>query len=392
MPDWTEYDSIFNSVPQHRDQLKSMKEQILADAVMLGEIPAPTFAEEPIVRFLKDRFTENGLDAISTDEVGNAIALLPGRTGTRSILVAAHVDKIWENGVDHTVTVAADQLKGPGVADNAMGVTALTALPKILESLGVQLDANLIFLGASRSMGRGDLEGLRFFLKHCQYPIQTGICLEGVQLGRLSYSSLGMVRGEISIESQVGTDWESWSLSGAIPCMNWIIQQILSIETPEVPKTSIILGSVQAGTTYSSPPDNALLRFEIRSEEPGMVARIRERIEEFVDQTNAEHQTRANIQIIARRRPGSIGFSHPLVKGAREVMARLGIQPTVVPSISELAALLDKDIPSLTLGITNGSNKHNFNESIEIEPMYAGFAQLVAVLQLIDKGICDGND
>lgn len=392
MTDWAEFDPILQAVPLYRDRLKAMKACILADAVMLGEIPAPTFGEERLVRFLKDRFTENGLDSISDDEAGNAIGLLPGKTGKRTLLVAAHIDKIWESGVDHTVTVAADRLMGPGVADNAMGVTALTALPGILEELKIQLDANLIFLGASRSMGRGDLGGLSFFLNNSQYPIHSGICLEGVQLGRLSYSSLGMNRGEIHIESQVGADWESWSLSGAIPCMNWIIQQILGIETPEVPKTSIILGSVQAGTTYGSPPDQALLRFEVRSEEPGMVARIRERIEEFVDQINAEHQTRAELQIIARRRPGSIGFSHPLVKGTREVMAQLGIQPTVAPSISELSALLDKNIPSLTLGITTGSNKHNFNESIEIEPMYAGFAQLVAVLQLIDKGICDGND
>jgi di/tripeptidase len=381
--------SLLTKIPKYRDKLFSLRERILADAVMVGEIPSPTFHEEEVVKFICNRFTEEGLDQISIDEVQNATGMLRGTEGKKNILVAAHTDRIWQKGIDHTVTVTAESLIGPGIGDNALGVTALTTLPTLLKALGLELKANLILLGTSRSMGRGDLEGLRFFTENVKLPISAAVCVEGMQLGRLSYSSLGMNRCEIQVITPEEHHWESWSLSGAITALTQIVQRILAIETPEVPKTSIILGSVNSGTSFNLPPTQATLRFEVRSEEPGMVSRIREQIEEILEQIIAENRIHASMEIIARRHPGSIGFGHPYVRSARSIMKALGIKPQVAPSTSELSVLLDKDIPSLTLGITEGDNKHKLDETIRIAPMFAGLTQLIAVLQSIDNQLED---
>jgi di/tripeptidase len=365
--------------------MEALRERVLADAVMIGEIPAPTFKEEPLVRFLADRFTEEGLDQVTVDEVLNATAILPGSTGEKNILVAAHTDRVWDASIDHTITVTSESLIGPGIADNALGVATLTMLPSILQSLGIELKANLVLLGASRSLGRGDLQGLRFFTDNVQMPIGAGICLEGVQLGRLSYSSLGMNRCEVNVTTPEEQHWESWSLSGAIITLNRIVQEILAIKTPEVPKTSIILGSIHSGTSYNVPSTQASLRFEVRSEEPGMVAGIREQIEEMLEKVIAEQRVNVSLEVLARRKPGSIDFSHPFVKSARSILKDLGIDPKVAPSISELSVLLDKGIPSLTLGLTKGDKKHQLDETVQIKPLFNGLAQLVGVLQSIDE-------
>ncbi|NDV62998.1 peptidase dimerization domain-containing protein [Puniceicoccales bacterium CK1056] len=377
--------ALLAKLPEYREKLLSLRERILADVVMVGEIPSPTFEEEKVVQFICNRFTEEGLDQISIDEVTNATGLLPGTEGKHNILVAAHTDRIWQNGIDHTVTVTSESLIGPGIADNALGVTALTTLPTLLKVLGVELKSNLILLGASRSMGRGDLEGLRFFTENAKLPFGAAVCVEGIQLGRLSYSSLGMNRCEIQVITPEKHDWESWSLTGAITALTQIVQRILAIETPQVPKTSIILGSINSGTSFNLPPTQATLRFEVRSEEPGMVTRIREQIEEILEQNIAENGIHATMEILARRRPGSIGFSHPYVRSAREILKALDIKPQVAPSTSELSVLLDKDIPSLTLGLTEGDNKHKLDEAIRIKPMFSGLAQLIATLQCIDN-------
>lgn len=381
--------SLLAKLPEYREKLLTLRERILADAVMVGEIPSPTFEEEKVVQFICNRFTEEGLDQISIDEVKNATGFLPGKEGKQNILVAAHTDRIWQTAIDHTVTVTSETLIGPGIADNALGVSALTTLPTLLKVLGIELKANLILLGASRSMGRGDLGGLRFFTENAKLPIGAAVCVEGIQLGRLSYSSLGMNRCEIQVVTPEEHHWESWSLSGAITALNQIVQGILAIETPEVPKTSIILGSINSGTSFNLPPTQAALRFEVRSEEPGMVTRIREQIEEILEQLIAEEGIQATMEIIARRRPGSIGFSHPLVRSARSILKALDIQPQVAPSTSELSVLLEKDIPSLTLGLTEGDNKHKLDETIRIQPMFSGLAQLIAMLQCIDNQFDD---
>jgi len=381
--------SILDTILDYRSNLMGMRERLLADAVMIGEIPSPTFHEEKLVEFMRNRFTEEGLDQISVDEVRNATAILNGTDGKKTILIAAHTDRLWNASIDHSITVTAETLIGPGIADNGLGAAVLTTLPSLLEAVGVKLKSNLILLGASRSMGRGDLEGLRFFTNNSKVPIGAAVCLEGIQLGRLSYSSLGMNRCEISVTTPEERNWESWSLSGAIIALNQIVQRILAIETPEAPKTSIILGSLSSGSSYNVPPTQALLRFEVRSEEPGMVTRIREQIQEIIAQSVAENRIRADLEVIASRRPGSIGFSHPYVRSVREIMKRLGIEPEVAPSTSELSVLLENGIPSLTLGITEGDNKHQVDETIRIDPIFSGLAQMIGLLQTIDLHLND---
>lgn len=381
--------AVVASVNTYRDQLATLRERVLADAVMIGEIPAPTFKEDRLVSFLRDRFTEEGLDQVTVDEVNNATAILPGRTGKKNILVAAHTDRVWDASIDHTITVTADSLIGPGIADNALGVASLPMLPVMLQTLGIELQANVVLLGASRSLGRGDLEGLRFFTDNIRLPLGAGICVEGVQLGRLSYSSLGMNRCEINVSTPEEQHWESWSVSGAIITLNKIVQQILAIRIPVVPKTSIVLGSIFSGSSFNVPSTRATLRFEVRSEEPGMVASIREQIEQLIEMTIAEQRVNVSLEVLARRKPGSIGFEHPYVKAARDILKGLGIDPKVAPSISELSVLLDKGIPSLTLGLTHGDRKHQVDETVLIAPIFKGLAQLVAVLQSIDQLLDD---
>ena len=89
--------------------------------------------------------------------------------------------------------------------------------------------------------------------------------------------------------------------------------------------------------------------------------------------------------MIAHRQPGDLGEDHPLVRQASYALDRLGIRPQVEPSISELAALLDKRIPALTLGITKGENRHTPDEMINLEPIFDGLAQIVSVLQFMDS-------
>lgn len=220
---------------------------MLANAVMIGEIPAPTFHEDVRVRFMQDRFSECGLQHCSTDEVGNGFGVLPGKTGERRILLVAHADTVFSEKVDHTITMQADRMIGPGVGDNSLGLAALASLPQLLDACGIRLQSDLILMAASRSLGRGNLEGLRFFLQNMKEPIHAAICVEGVQLGRLSYSSIGMLRGEISVRVPEQYDWTRFGAAGAVITLNDIINKINRIRLPKRPKTSIVLGSIEGG-------------------------------------------------------------------------------------------------------------------------------------------------
>ncbi len=364
-----------------------MREIVLANAVMFGEIPAPTFEEEARIRFLCDRFTESDLQNISVDEKNNGTAIYPGEEEDGYILVSAHVDTNVPASIDHSITVESDSLYGPGIADNSLGLAVMASLPAVLEKMQLKLKHSLVLLGATRSLGKGDLEGLRFFVENTPLPLKAAVCLEGVHLGRLSYASLGMLRGEIRCVSKEQPNWASHS-RGAITELSNIINRLMALPLPQEPKTTIILGSVNAGTGFSRSPIEATLRFEVRSEQAGMVTDLHQRIQAIVDETHAERDIEATLEVIARRRPGGIGFGHPLVKATRAIMEELNIEPRIAPSVGDLSAIIGKDIPGVTLGLSTGS-KHLYEERAYIEPLYQGLAQVIGVLQAIDEGVCD---
>ena len=370
-----------------RDKLQEAREIILSNALMIGEMPSPSGLEATRTRFLANRFQDSLLQDISEDEQGNIQALIPGRVGERTILVSVHTDTLVSLGPDErlTVNVSPEELHGPGLADNSIGVAALASLPDLLKLLKLELDDNILLLAHGQSLGSKDLAGLRFFLNNYSGTIDAGIVLEGITLGRLNHSCLGMVQADIHchVHQEPGTRWEA--SENAIVIMHRIIRHILEIPLPQEPRTSVIIGSLQAGKTFNRPPETARLRLEIRSEEPGKAREIRMHIMQMLDEISAETASECSITFPALRQPGGIPFSHPIVTAAREIMDDLEIKPKLGPSYSDLSILINKDIPAVTLGLTTARNLNETDESVLINPLFTGLAQFISLLQRIDS-------
>ncbi|MGE9290099.1 MAG: peptidase dimerization domain-containing protein, partial [Puniceicoccales bacterium] len=360
-----------------------------ANSVMCGEIPAPTFEEGQRLIFMRDRFTEAGMEHISVDEKDNVAAILPGSSGERKILLSANMDTIHYAGADHSMTLGTDSITGRGICENSLGLGVLSSLPLVLERLGVNLQSDLLLVGTSQSIGVGNIGGLRFFLDNYPNPIDFGICLRAVQLGRLSYASLGMLRAEIQIEVPEEYDWKRLPEGSSIIILNRLITRLQEIPLPTNPVTTINLGSVLAGNTFGTAASSATLRFEVKSEEEGRTEWIEEQIEEIVEELAAENEVSVKLNVVARRNRGGISFSHPLVKTTRGIISSLGCEQIIAPSTGELCALIDKDIPGVTVGLTKGEHIHERNETLKISPMYRGVAQLIGLLRAIDGGYCD---
>ena len=209
-------DRIVESLPRLRELAAGMQEIILANLVMIGEVPAPTWEEEKRIEVILQRLNECGLQNCSTDEKGNGFGVLFGEQAKQNILISAHADTFVSDVVDQTIEVGKDRLVGPFVGDNSLALAAMVSLPALLDRLQVRLKSNLILMAAVKSLGRGNLEGLKYFLANTSMPIHSGICLEGVQLSRLNYSCLGMFRGEIECRLPEDYNWAQFGASGAI--------------------------------------------------------------------------------------------------------------------------------------------------------------------------------
>ena len=382
---------IIRELSRFRTAAEELRDLLLSYLVMIGETPAPTFEEEERIEFLCQRFAEANLQQCSTDEVGNALAVLPGEKGKHSIVLVAHADTIFSKKLDRTVSLRADRVIGPGVGDNGLGLATLLTLPALLEKLDVSLESDLVLVAATRSLGRGNLEGLRFFLDNYTQPIRAGVCVEGAQLGRLSYASIGMLRGEITVTVPEAYDWTRFGTTSAIEALTRVINAIAEIPIPQRPRTRIIIGSLEAGSSFNTIPTQAVLRFEARSESAEMVDQLRQRIEDIIVNVSSRTRAHVTLDILARRKPGGMGFGHPLVRCMGCIIGGLQIEPRLAPSTSELSAFISRKIPAVTIGISTIENVHKLTETVHIAPISTGIAQLIGLLLAVDGGFCDGN-
>ncbi len=380
-------ESILAQLPRLRKMASELQDVLLANLVMLGEINAPSGEEQPRMQLWLQRLAENGAQSCSLDEMGNGCGVLPGRSGKRTILLATNADTLPADASERGIELKADRVSGPFVGDNCPALAALLSLPAFLEHLGWHLQSDVALLGAARSLGRHNLEGIRFFLNNTRLPVQTGIWMEGVQLGRLNYMCLGLFRGEITCRVPDDYNWAQFGATGSILPMNDVIARISQIPLPRRPAAGIVLGSINGGVDYQNIAKQTMLQFEVRSESGELAETLRGQVQDIVDEAAARTGMSIVLREVAFRRPGGLEIAHPLVRNARGIISALGIQPMIYPTTTALSAFVDARIPAVTLGFTSGQRQNEsgeMSEWVSIPDMFAGMAQLAAMLAAID--------
>ena len=372
------------------DALRNMRETIIANIVFLGQIPAPTFHEKRRAIKFMDRLLENDVDECTTDGYQNPIGIIRGKQSDLSpIVIVAHLDTTFSKEIDHNYTISETTIRGPGILDNSAGVGILASLPAIFKQLDLTFQSDIILAGVIQSLGRGNQRGMRHLVKTWPTPIRGAICVEGVELGRLSYYSEGMIRCDITCHIVAEKGVEYRFKPNAILVLHELINQIMAIPLPQKPRSRIIIGKIEGGLKHGMIALDATLGLEIQSDSVKMVKTIFEDIKDMVTGISHEFGVRMKLETLSTVTASRLRYNHPLVKAAGQVMETLGIDTVGEPSESELSILLSKKIPAVTLGLTHGENYHQPKSQLKIEPMFTGIAQVIGVLQAIDSGVCD---
>ncbi len=377
------FEEIRDRVRQLPFELEKYRELLLANVIMLGEIPAPTFHEQERINLLEQRFTECGLQNCSVDEKGNGAAIIPGTKGKATIMVAAHADTPFPAGIDHTLTLEPDRIVGPGIADNTLGVAVLATIPTMLEGLGINFYSDILLMSSVRSLNEGNQEGLRFFLSNTKRPIAAALAVEGVQLGRLNYRSRASLGCEILCVADT-----AYKEVSALDVLSQIIYRLRKIHLPEKSETKLILGYIEGGVTYKTPARKARLKFQLSSDSDQTIIDITEKIDSVITELSKEYKVKIDFNIIARTRFGGMDTRHFFVLQARRVLTTLGIHPGENPYSSVVSGFVENSIPAMCIGITTGENINYHDERIDISPIMKGVAQLIGLLLSIDGGCC----
>ncbi len=379
------------TLPNLVEEIRAVQDIIITNIVLIGQTPAPTFKEKRRSTVFMERLAEFGVDEVTTDGYRNPIGIIRGTNPDKPpIFVLAHLDTFFERDIVHNYTIKEDKITGPGILDNSLGVGVMVSLPILFEKLSLRFESDIVLAGTIQSLGRGNLRGVRHLLKTWPTPIRAGICLEGVELGRLNYFSDGMIRGEIQCHIPDRRDSFDKFTPNAILILNEVINEVMNLRLSQRPRSRIVIGKVAGGANHGKIAYEANLGFEIRSDSYKMVKSIYNNIRDIVEGMGHENEVELSIKTISNLRAARLKYNHPLVKNAAAVLAALGIKPVSKSTESALSIFLSRKIPTVTLGITYGENHYTQKATMEIEPMFKGIAQVIGVLKAIDSGVGDG--
>ncbi|MBI5957105.1 MAG: M20/M25/M40 family metallo-hydrolase, partial [Chloroflexi bacterium] len=192
-------------------------QQIVENAVAIQQVPAPTFAEQRRAAFVRERFAQYPLREISIDEVYNVYGYWPGTDPTSpALLISAHLDTVFPADTDLTIRRENDQIYGPGLGDNSLGVASLLALLDIFQAQQFQPPGDIWFVANSREEGMGDLGGIRAVWRKLGARLGAALVVEGMGLGRIYHAGIGVRRLRIICTTAGGHSWLHFGQPSAI--------------------------------------------------------------------------------------------------------------------------------------------------------------------------------
>lgn len=359
-------------------------ERLLAWTVETGiqiqQIPAPTFAEEQRAAYVAQQFSRLGLDNIDIDEQKNVYGLLKGlNRSVPAVMVMAHTDTVFSEETDLSIRRENGTIYGPGLGDNSMGVAGMLGLARWLYEKKITPDCDIWFVASSCEEGLGDLKGVRKAYNRLKDTIASVINLEGLAFGHIYHAGIAVHRMHITANAEGGHSWLHFGRPSAVHGIMELGAQISRIVPPSNPRTTFNIGVIEGGTTINSIATEAGLWLDLRSEDSAALERIRKQVLQLISAAQRPKLT-FKVEIVGDRPAGSIDPKHPLVLGALEALAQVGVRGALETGSTDGNIPLENGCPTVTIGITRGGNAHRLDEYIETAAVEFGMKQLILLI------------
>src|SRR5258708_5891290 len=268
---------------------REQERQIAQWQLEMAAIPAPPFGEVARSQWLAARFREIGLSEVTVDSVGNATGTLPGKASA-AVSVSAHIDTVFPAGTPIGVRQDGAKLYGPGISDNAAGVSALLAIGLAIENLNLPHTAPLLFIGNVGEEGEGDLRGMRHIFSESEHKdsIAASVVIDGAGTDTIIAEALGSRRFEITVRGPGGHSWSDFGTPNPITALGHAMHVFSQTRVPASPKTTFNVGVISGGTSVNSIPESASMRVDIRSASPFEIERLELELRRALEQAVAE--------------------------------------------------------------------------------------------------------
>ncbi len=350
----------------HSRNLEELQLQVTA-------VPAPPWGEDARGLWLAERFGELSLIDVHRDELGNVFGIRPGSDPSAPfIALSAHIDTVFPPNTPISVRRDNDKLYGPGISDNASGITALLAIAGALQSVEMANTAPLLFIGNVGEEGEGDLRGMRHIYQQPRWSatIASLIVVDGAGTDTIIAEGLGSRRYEVAVRGHGGHSWSDFGVANPIVALARMIDRFTRTPVPVSPKTTFNVGTINGGTSVNSIPELASMRVDTRSASVDELDRLERALHEAVDHIIPEITGRkkqelltAEVRIIGNRPAADLPAESQLLKTIRAVDAHLGNAARIQRASTDANIPLSLGREAIAIGAGgSGGGAHTIHE------------------------------
>ena len=360
-----------SSVSHALTWIEKNSDWITDQQIKITEIPAPEFEETRRGEYVKQLFASNGL-TVRVDKLGNVIGERAGTDPNSVLLLAAHLDTVFDANTDVHVKRDGSRLTAPGIADNGAGLAALVGLAKALNEANVRTKSTIVLAADVGEEGEGNLRGIRALVDAYKSKLVAVIAVDGASTEHITTQGIASHRFEIVVTGPGGHSWSDFGAPNPITAVARGIVKFSNVPVPDEPRSSYNFGTIEGGTSVNSIPSRAAVKVDLRSEQEAEVAKMEKSLREAMqvglrDELAAANEQADALQITFRslgaRPAGKIADSAPLVDTIRNVDRFLGNRSRLERSSTDANIPLSLGVPAVSLGAGGrGGGSHTLAE------------------------------
>ncbi|MGH7457699.1 MAG: M20/M25/M40 family metallo-hydrolase [Longimicrobiaceae bacterium] len=354
--------------------IEELEDSTVSQNIELSEIPAPPFREETRARRYADMLRQAGADTVWIDTEGNAVGVRRGTKGDSTLVISGHLDTVFPEGTDVSVTLRGDTLFGPGVGDDARGLMVTLTVLRAMERAGLRTRWDVWFVGTVGEEGLGDLRGVKHLFQEGAPSIHAFLSVDGGGDRRVVHRALGSRRYRVTVRGPGGHSWGDFGDPNPALALARIMtrfDQAAGDFTSQGPRTSYSVGRLGGGTSVNSIPFEVWMEVDMRSIDHPRLLEIDSLFNAVVPAAVAEQNElrrsgeplTVEVELVGDRPSGVIELSAPLIQRALAVVEHFGWEPELGISSTDANVPISLGVPAATVGRGGvGEGTHSLDE------------------------------
>ena len=368
------------------DYIDRHHEDILREWIAITEINAPSGLEQPRAKYIESLLRKYHLDDIHYDSAGNLVAVRRGAGGGPVIVIDAHLDTVFQPGLQIKATVRNGKIYAPGIGDDTRNIEALLATIRALNEAKLKTKGDLIFVFTVEE--ETTFKGVNNYVKENKGKIDQYIALDGGYEG-FTYAGIGINWYRQHFIGPGGhTRSRTPPYSATLPLAR-AIERIYQLRVPANPSSNLNIGMLGGSEVVNAKASDAWFSVDLRSTSNEVIADLEKQIKKILDEEAARVGMKVKTEVISTSPAASIPGHREsyLVRMAEAVHRVMGFDPPITNagSNNSSAALL-AGISSISTGAGPCDGAHSLAENCEIEPLYKGIKK-VLLLEVALAGV-----